>query len=244
MRPEKDALEAWIVEAGDLAAGTAPVQVLATNSRLFLTVYGICRQSIKYTQAYLVTARADFALESVPMVRAAFEHAVTAQWCYLTPGGHDLVLAGVKASMLELARKFATLSGNSAWQEEIAESTVPKDHGRPSFTKMMSAVDHEDHLATMYADLSQGVHVTSGALTEFLDASDDSMALRDERQESADARYRVLHAAAMSSMFAISVLAHVRDDQHLLDILSQRSDELTLPLLLGDGTDPREQDKL
>lgn len=240
MRPAPAALEAWIAEAGELAMSSEPVLVPVEDERLFLTTYGICRQSIRYAQAYVATVHAGFAHEAAPLSRAAFEHAVTAQWCLLTPGGHALVAAGVWAGTFELARAVAQRAGDQEWLDEIEAAAPSRHHGRPSFTKMMKSVDHEDFLALIYALLSQGVHVTTGAVTGFLVADDDhdDVSLLDARRELDDVHYQVLHAAAMSALLALSVLAHVSEDQDLLDIVSQRSDELMLPWLLGTGERP------
>ncbi|WP_315092847.1 DUF5677 domain-containing protein [uncultured Cellulomonas sp.] len=236
MKPTTRALKAWIAEAALLAVPPEQIRVPVENDRLFLTVYSVCRQAIRYAEAYSATAASGFEHEAVPLVRAAFEHAVTAQWVYLTPGGHALLSAGVRASMHDFQVRFAQRAGDHVWMDHLELSTPPKVHGRPNFGKMMRAVDHEEFLELIYSLLSQATHVTFRSVTGYLDGSSEQFELLPERRVSAEVNYQVLHAAAMSSLLALSVLAHVIDDPQLLDLVSRRSDELMLPWLLESGS--------
>lgn len=232
MQPSTEALQAWITEAAGLATNPDPVNVLVENQQLFFVIYGICRQSIRYSQAYLATVSSGFEHEAATLARAAFEHAVTAQWCFLIPGANKLLHAGIAASLHDLQTRVAQWLERDDWIEELDSNAPPKNHGRPSFSKMMIAVDPEMSLATIYSLLSQAAHVTAGAVTGFIDSSSEPFTLLEERAGSVVRPYQVLHAAAMASLLALSVLAHVIDDPAMLAVVSQRSDELQLPWLL------------
>lgn len=144
------------------------ITVPAENEREFLMLFGLVQRVRRLAQAYLRLDHAGFASEASVLIRAALEHAVTAQWAYITPGGVDRLHVTLARAQADLAGKMTGYSKDPEWvaRERQLRAAIPAGPGLPKFTGpegIMAELDSVKFLAVSYRVLSQVGHVTHQA---------------------------------------------------------------------------------
>jgi hypothetical protein len=139
-------------------------------------LYGLCRQALNHARAAWAVIDAGLTLEAGVNIRAALEHAVTAQWAYFTPDGVSRLVASAK-------KKAAAYFETAGLQVSLGEEAVQKlacwknsGKGIPDFARICDEIDgtHDPKspksgtLRFEYVRLSQAVHVTSSTITDYL----------------------------------------------------------------------------
>lgn len=180
------------VELLDLRDSAEGMTVAAVDTTTVQVLYGLCQQALNHARAALAVIDSGFPVEASVNIRAALEHAVTAQWAFLTPNGVTRLVdgakykafqyfesAGLQVSLDHEARKRMAdwklcpqLPGFSAMCDEIDGTHDP-------------AVPKSGLLRFEYVRLSQAAHVTSSTITGHLhiDEMTGETALRQQAAE-------------------------------------------------------------
>lgn len=236
-RPTEAELRAWIEECVVDVRDREEFRVSEARQSEFLLLFGLVGRTARLAEAYLRLCEFGCMSEAVPLTRVALEHAVTAQWVYLVEGGvgryHRSVVQGRRDH-------YATLAD---WLEHTelrveVDRLEPTPEGKrlPPFMNMLREVDEGKYLETTYHVLSQQVHVTHSAVTSFLGW--DGVGLHLEYEQDYPYPYQLTYAVAVACMLVRWILAHLTDDNDLLDALDKKSDALILPMNLLTGLHP------
>lgn len=165
------------------------IMVPAGNEREFLVLFGLVQRVRRLAQAHLRLDRAGFANEASVLIRAALEHAVTAQWAFLTPGGVDRLHVTLARAQADLAGSMTGYSKDPEWvtRERQLRAAIPAGPGLPKFTGpqgIMAELDSIKFLAVSYRVLSQVGHVTHQAPLDFVVENEGVVRLRTEPEAS------------------------------------------------------------
>lgn len=230
--PSESDLTAWIRECVEDLKGREEFAVKAPDQQEFFLLYGLCAQSIRCADAYLVLVDANMQREGVPVVRTALEHVLTAQWAYLTVGGLDRLRVETDRDRKHHYQQLATWLKNGEIQDAAEALPQALGKGLPKFAEMLRGLDADDKfLATSYNVLSQVVHVAHGTVTSFLDLAE----VTEVTYDAADHYdYPTLYVAASTCMLATWVITSLTADTERLAYLDGKSDELQLPMMLAE----------
>ncbi|WP_202567675.1 hypothetical protein [Agreia sp. COWG] len=96
----------------------------------FRVLGGVLERVRRAAHAYLVLDQRGFAVEGRFLVRSAIEHAVTAQWAYLTPDGIDRLEVKMVQARLDYAKQSRDVN-DPEWADVIAgiEAQFPTTGG-------------------------------------------------------------------------------------------------------------------
>lgn len=207
------------------------IEVLPENGWDFQVLGGILERVRRAARAYLLLEKRGYAVEGRLLVRSAIEHAVTAQWAYLTPDGIDRLQV-----MLMLARRTYARTSRDAddpeWVEVLAEieRQIPKQpdgslkRGMPKFSgreSVLSTMDVTGYLQRGYAVLSRAGHVTDQAVTDYFAMEEDgTVAIADRPAE--DHSLPVFHTLATCCALSAWVLARLEGDARGIEIASSQ----------------------
>ena len=229
--PNREALTLWMiryVQDRDHADG---IEVRKESAWDFHVLGGILERVRRAARAYLVLEKRGYGVEGRLVVRSAIEHAVTAQWAYLTPDGIDRL----QVKMMLARRTY----GNTArdkddpeWVEVMTriERQIPKNpdgtlkRGMPKFTGpdgVLETMDNTGYLRRGYSVLSRAGHVTDQAVTDYFAMEDNgTMAIADRPAE--DHAAPVFHTLAMCCSLSAWVLARLEGDERGIELASSQ----------------------
>lgn len=222
-----EALKGFLVSYLQYGKGQPEVTVLTRHAEAFLPVYSMTQRVRRYAKAYLVLDRTGMAPSGRPLVRAALEHAVTAQWVFYVDGGLSRFK---KAANLDQALYFKALTGLPDDHPEVIAvfGMVPDGKGMPTWEQIRDELeDSTGFLASTYRVLSQSVHVTHGAYLDAIEVEDDQVSLRDAPDDTAG--HAVLYTLAASCLLAWWLEAVCRGDTDRLRRLESYGQELKMP---------------
>lgn len=232
-RPPKAALRSWIKEVAS-ALPDAGYAIPGGRNRDFGLLYGPCIQASRFASSYLTLETAGFAYEGAAVIRAAFEHAVTAHWAYFTTGGIDRFAVAIDRSFTDHNMAMAKFLDNEELQDAVSSRPARPGKGLPTFTDRMRDLDSSKYLETTYRSLSLALHPTHAAVTGYLVTGPDHVELKPEPDPSRD-NYPELHTAALSAMLAKSLLEHIINPERARTSLETVSTRLQLPPFIHDG---------
>ena len=212
---------------------TSHILVEPTKAQELHVVHGVCSQAIRHCQAAMILSDAGFQREATVNVRAALEHAVTAQWAQYATGQRGRLLKGARRK----AAEFYEAAGRYLGKPEIFAPQVEKwkaSQGLPLFSQIMEAVDGTDVdgrslLKFAYRQLSQQVHVTSGTVTSFLDSADLTYLRRKVDDGNPTNTWLCLAMAAALSSYVVEDL---RDDKRRRNQIVAIADAAGVPSTL------------
>jgi hypothetical protein len=208
------------------------VTVPAENQRDFLVLFGLVQRVRRFAQAYLRLEKAGFATEASVLLRAALEHAVTAQWAYLTPGGVDRLHVTLARAQADLAHGMIgyLTDPEIIEQERRLRAAVPSGPGLPKFNGpggIMAELDSVKFLSASYRVLSQVGHVTHQAPIDFVIEVEGVVQLRTEPEPDEHAEF--LYALTGFCMLVAWLHARLEGDDDEVDRLKQTCARLSVP---------------
>lgn len=229
--PNREALLPWVIRYVQDRDHANSIQVLPESAWDFQVLGGILERVRRAARAYLVLEKRGYGVEGRFLVRSAIEHAVTAQWAYLTPDGIDRL----QVMMMLARRSFANTArdrDDPKWVEAITEieRQIPRNpdgsqkRGMPKFSgsgSVLATMDATGYLRRGYAVLSRAGHVTDQAVTDYFTMEEDgSMAIADRPAE--DYESPVFHTLAMCCALSAWVLARLEGDTRGMELASSQ----------------------
>lgn len=207
------------------------IRVRDENAWDFRVLGGVLERVRRAAHAYLVLDRRGFAVEGRFMVRSAIEHAVTAQWAYLTPDGIDRLQVKMVQARLDYAkrnrdpadREWAGVIANIEAQFPTTEHGARKP-GTPKFSGregMLALMDTTGYLQRAYAVLSRVGHVSDQAVSDyFVTEPDGTIAVASAPSEDFD--LEVFHTIATCCALAAWVRARLEGDEQGIELASSQ----------------------
>lgn len=195
----------------------------------FRVLGGVLERVRRAAHAYLVLEQRGFAVEGRFLVRSAIEHAVTAQWAYLTPDGIDRLEVKMVQARLDYAKQSRDVN-DPEWAEVIAGIVAQfpttgggiRKPGTPKFTgagQMLATMDTTGYLQRAYAVLSRVGHVSDQAVTDyFVTEPDGTVVVTSAPAEDFD--LEVFHTLATCCALAAWVRARLEGDEQGLELAS------------------------
>ncbi|MFC7925474.1 hypothetical protein [Microbacterium laevaniformans] len=235
--PPTDELVAFILRHVQDVPHRAGVEIPTENVPDFRMLYGLTQRVRRLARAYMKLRKAGFGSEGQILVRSALEHAVTAQWAYLTVGGIARLSRSYVESESTLVRQMMRYSDDPAWQEWLDDTTTAASDGPalPKFSGrggIMEQLDSSMFLQATYKVLSQVGHVTHEAAVTFFEADENKLHLRDNPRNVVD--HEVLYALAGVCMLSAWVLARLERNGVEIAKLTELGLKLHLPWRLDD----------
>ncbi|MFJ2980599.1 DUF5677 domain-containing protein [Curtobacterium sp. NPDC087082] len=201
------------------------------NAWDFRVLGGVLERVRRAAYAYLVLDRRGFAVEGRFMVRSAIEHAVTAQWAYLTPDGIDRLQVKMVRARLDYAkqnrdhadREWARVIANIEAQFPTTKNGTRKP-GTPKFSGkegMLALMDTTGYLQRAYSVLSRVGHVSDQAVTDyFVTEPDGTIAVTSAPSEDFD--LEVFHTIATCCALAAWIRARLEGDEQGIELASSQ----------------------
>ena len=205
--------------------------VLSRHADAFLPVYALTQRVRRYSRAYIRLMHDGMASAGQPLVRAALEHAVTAQWVFYSKDGIDRMKVSSAKDHLKFVQDIGSYADDDPYIEQLRAEVQPGP-GLQTWHQIREAFEKEkDFLASSYAVLSQAVHVTHAVWFDAISVEEDgSLALRDEPDDfSNDAVTYVLASSCMLSWWLEAVC---RGDEHRMRALQDDAHTLSMPASL------------
>lgn len=195
----------------------------------FLTVYGLIQRVRRLAQSYLRLRKGGFSSEGGILVRAAMEHAVTAQYAYLTPDGIERLNITLSRSHKDYAEAIAESSTKPGIHEWAASIERPDGPGLPRFSGqgMMGQLDAVKFLKTTYKVLSQVGHVSHESQFDAFVEFDGKYHLTPEPEEAFT--HEVLYALAGFCLMSDWVVTRLEGNEAELNLIRQLGGQLSLP---------------
>ncbi|WP_426303151.1 DUF5677 domain-containing protein [Arthrobacter sp. R-11] len=212
----------------------------AVDSAATLVLNGLCQQALNHSRAAWVVVDAGFPVEATVNIRAALEHAVTAQWAFLTPNGVKRLVDGSKykaSQYFESAGLQVSLDDGA--DEQISAWKTFKQ--LPSFSTMCDDLDGTPDpdepksglLRFEYVRLSQATHVTSSTITGYLavDELTGEVALLQQAIE----RFPVVNLMDLGIATALAcwTIESLRKEPNRLAEVEQIADKANIPSTLA-----------
>jgi hypothetical protein len=159
------------------------------------------------------------------LVRAALEHAVTAQWVFYTVGGVDRMRHSGASDQFNLARDV----GATERQLRDLGDAIPSGPGMPAWGQIVTDVDDPaGFIRQSYRVLSQIVHVTHSTIIDGLAVGEDGeVSLRMEPEPAVE--QEVLYALTGACLLAAWLLAVMSGDTSEQQRLRERGVDLHMP---------------
>ncbi len=210
----------------------ARVVVPPDNHRDFLVLFGLIQRVRRLARAYLALRHRGFVSEGTILIRSALEHAVTAQWAYLTPGGVDRLHVSLARSQADVASAMIEYSSDPQWETRAASlrEGIPPGPGLPKLTGpqgMVKELDDVLFLSMSYRVLSQVGHVSYLAPLDFIDTGGDEISLREQPEPLEEAE--TLYALAGFSMLSAWIEARLEDRTDEIRRLHEIACQLSIP---------------
>lgn len=205
----------------------ADIEVGGDHGADLYVLHGVCTQAVRHAQAALTLIDAGFEREATANVRAALEHAVTAQWNLYVPEMRGRLVPGAKQKAAEFYTTAGKYLGSTEFSNKVEEWSKCK--GLPKFQQIMERVDPTDIdggglLKFSYAVLSQQVHVTSGAVTSYLHLDQDELSLK--RSAGDPFAQPTMFALAMAVALSVYVIEDLRDDKTRRDEVDRLAEDV------------------
>lgn len=151
------------------------------------------------------------------LVRAAVEHAVTAQWAYLTRGGMEALRNSSDKAQVDVLRAMyeGTSDPEVGRRYEEANAALPSGPFVPSISRDGGLLDRLEapFLKLSYRVLSQRVHVTSKTMTDAFEVSRDGESLEIVDDPQGENQYEALTCLAASALQVSWILARLLGDE-------------------------------
>lgn len=227
--PPREALDAYILRFIQDKRHSEGVDVLPEYADDFLTLYGLIQRVRRLAQSYLRLRKQGFSSEGQILVRAAMEHAVTAQYAFLTPSG----IARLHVTLGRAHKNYAVVLAESSTKPEIhewaARIEAPDGSSLPPFSGegMMGQLDSIKFLKTTYKVLSQVGHVSHESQFDAFVEDDGRYHLTTEPQPSFT--HEVLYALVGFCLLSDWVLARLEGNEAELHLIRQLGGQLRLP---------------
>jgi hypothetical protein len=191
----------------------------------FVVLFGIVQRVRRLSQAWVRLEKAGFGIEARMLVRAALEHAVTAQWVFYTEDGVDRMRRSGALDQLNLARDLRA----SEERLRTLEGSLPAGPAMPAWGQIMTDLDDPTgFIKQSYRVLSQIVHVTHSTILDGLDIGDDGrLSVRMEPEVGVE--QEVLYALTGACLLAAWLLAVMSGDAAQQQRLRERGVELHMP---------------
>jgi hypothetical protein len=229
--PGRDELLPWVTRYVLDRDHADEIRVRDESTWDFRVLGGVLERVRRAAHAYLVLDQRGFGVEGRFMVRSAIEHAVTAQWAYLTPDGIDRLEVKMVQARLDYAKQNRD-ANDPEWAEVIAniEARFPKTNGgvrkpgAPKFTgagHILSTMDATGYLQRAYAVLSRVGHVSDQAVSDyFVTEPDGTVAVTSAPAEDYD--LEVFHTMATCCALAAWVRARLEGDEQGIELASSQ----------------------
>jgi len=228
--PAVDPLKVFVLRFIQNGKSSSSFPVAPGQRDDFSALFGLIQRVRRLAQAYVRLSADGFGVEAEILVRAALEHAITAQWAYLTIGGVDRLRVAGSQHNFTLMQTIYRYSNNPERDAIVAEAkaAVIAGPGLPKITQIVKELDVENGFLTQtYKVLSQVTHVTDRAQLDAFDLVGDTVVVRAAPAD--DAAHPVLYALASACMLSGWILADLTGDEDELEYLKEASWELTLP---------------
>lgn len=227
------------------------MKVAATDSTSAQVLHGLCQQALNHSQAAWAVIDAGFPLEASINIRAALEHAVTAQWAFLTPSGVSRLVDGAKYrafQYFESAGRQAFLDHRA--MEQIADWKILPQ--LPGFSTLCDDIDgtHDPEvprsglLRFEYVRLSQAAHVTSSTITGYLHVDDLNGHTSLGHQADEPFPEANLLDLGMATAMACWIVESIRTEPNRLADVERIADEANIPSTLADDYETAKKKKL
>lgn len=239
--PPRDALLATILRFVQDAKHRQQLNIPVENRDNFVVLGPLVHRERRYARAFLRISHAGHEVEGRVLVRSALEHAVTAQWAYLTPGGIARLTRSQAIAQAEVAEPMTTYSANPEWPVFASElrDSVPAGKALPKFTdaqRMMAELDSVRFLAVTYKLMSSTGHVShETALDYFIDVDGEPHIQDDPESTFTD---ETLYALAGFCLLASCLLARLEDDAGEIRVVQEAGVRLHLPWRLDTHLPP------
>jgi hypothetical protein len=220
MLPGRSELLPWMIRFIDDREHANGISVLPEYAWDFRVLGGLVERVRRAARAYLLLEKAGHAAEGRALVRSALEHAVTAQWAYLTAHGVDRLEVWVHRARVDYARRSRDKE-DPEWDSLIAdlENKIPRDtsgeprRSMPRLTgnpSILASLDDTGYFRRAYAVLSRAGHVTDQAVTDYFldDAGTVAVASGPSDEHDID----VFYTLATCCCLAAWVLARLEGD--------------------------------
>jgi hypothetical protein len=191
----------------------------------FIVLFGIVQRVRRLSRAWVRLEKAGFGTEARMLVRAALEHAVTAQWVFYTVGGVDRMRHSSARDQFNLARD----TGATAQQLRDLENAIPAGPGMPAWGQIVTDIDDPTRFINQsYRVLSQIVHVTHSTILDGLEVDEKGeISIRMEPEPAVE--QEVLYALTGACLLAAWLLAVMSGDTSQQQRLRERGVELHMP---------------
>jgi len=242
--PGEDEMRAFLLRFIQGAQRTEPVAVPPANRLDFVVLFGLIQRVRRLAQAYLQLERSGHVSEGTLLVRSALEHAATAQWAYLTPGGIGRLQVKLAQAQADLANHVSDSSSEGVeWAKTAQRATVaiPLGPGLPPVSGkdgILKELDEDSFLVVSYRVLSQVGHVTHRAPLDFITNVNGELQLRFEPEMRE--QQHILYALTGFCMLSAWLLARLEHDDRELRALRELGARLRVPWRL-DTHLPRER---
>ncbi|MCU0151352.1 DUF5677 domain-containing protein [Curtobacterium poinsettiae] len=229
--PTRDELSPWMTRYVLDRDHADEIRVRDESAWEFRVLGGVLERVRRAARAYLVLDRRGFAAEGRFIVRSAIEHAVTAQWAYLTPDGIDRLHVKMVQARLDYAEQNRD-SADPQWAGIIAniKAQFPRTRhgarkpGAPKFSGkegILAMMDTTGYLQRAYAVLSRVGHVSDQAVSDyFVTEPDGTIAVTGAPSEDFD--LEVFHTIATCSALAAWVRARLEGDEQGIELASSQ----------------------
>lgn len=206
--PAHDAMLSFIIRFVQLGSKDDEIRVKTAFADDFVMLFGPIHRVRRLGQAYLQLAKRGHTVEGRVLVRAAIEHAFTAQWVFYTVGGLDRFRASTTADQHALA---VAVRVPAEQLQETLDAIVPGPR-MPKWADISRDLDDgSGFVSQSYRVLSQIAHVTHSAVVDGI-AVDDSgeVSLRWNPEE--NIAEQVLYALTGACALAAWLLAVMTGD--------------------------------
>lgn len=204
----------------------------------FTTLFGLLQRVRRLAHAYMRLRNDGFGSEGEVLIRAALEHAVTAQWAYLTPGGVKRLDVTLTAKQKEFAEVMASTSENPDMRAWAEQRPAPDGKQLPKFTGdgIMADLDDIQFLKATYKVLSQVGHVSHEAWLDAFVNIDGQLHIRDQPVPSME--HEMLYSLAGFCLLSAWIMARIQGDEQEIRRLQERGVQLHLPWRLDTHMPP------
>lgn len=209
------------------------IRVSAESAWEFRVLGGLVACVRRAARAYLVLEKKGFATEGRVIVRGALEHALTAQWAYLTPGGVSRLETSLLMNRHNYAKTSVSDYDGPEWAALLAalDQRIPRDEqnpdrrakGLPKLTGeggILDELDYTGYFKRAMTVLSRVVHVSDEAVTDYFVETDDETYVAD----SPEPRFSddVFHTLATACCLSGWVIARLEDDEYELSAMRRQ----------------------
>ncbi len=210
-------------------------EVSQVDQTKFQAVYPLAAHAIEQVEAaqLLIGASRPYAAEA--NARAAFQHAVTAQWVLLTDGGETELVSEMKRTHSATVKDFS-LSASvpddllSAANEKIASQGPARD-----FWRMCERFSRDKALYVLFRRLSDSVHPSLRTFTYHLEADDARGVFGLRANSPLIPEPDLVISLAVSAMLALSAVESLRKEQERMPLVIALAERWNVPLdLRGD----------